>query len=104
MKFQSIILSLTVVAASVIYAQACTVFLNGTAYRSQTGNVGGGCFGLGGDNNITDVTTSNPGTKYTFFSDYGCKGTKLGHGTDKKHFDPPVKMPKSINITCPDST
>ncbi|CAG8678154.1 8830_t:CDS:2, partial [Ambispora leptoticha] len=63
--------------------------MKGTVYSSQTGSVGGGCYGLGGDNNITDVTTSNPGTMYTFYSDYGCTGTVLGQGTDTTHFNPP---------------
>ncbi|CAG8528383.1 9502_t:CDS:2 [Ambispora leptoticha] len=103
MKPQSIILSLTVITASVIYAQACTVFLNGTAFKSQTGSVGGGCFGLG-DNNITNVTTSNPGTNYTFYPGYGCTGAPLANGTDATNYDPPIVGAKSVNITCPDST
>ncbi|CAG8537766.1 5755_t:CDS:2 [Ambispora leptoticha] len=104
MKFQSIVLSLTVVAASVIYAQACTVFLIGTAYSSQTGNVGGGCFGLGGDNNVTSATTSDPNTTYIFYSDYGCQGTTLGNGTDATNFSPAIVYPYSIFVVCPGSS
>ncbi|CAG8607470.1 9958_t:CDS:2 [Ambispora leptoticha] len=101
MKFQSIILSLTVALASVINAQACTIFINGTQYKSQTGNVGGGCFGLGGDNNVTSATVSDPGTNYTFYSDYNCKGTAIGNGTNTTTFNPPLNKPKSVKLTCP---
>ncbi|CAG8582717.1 3432_t:CDS:2 [Ambispora leptoticha] len=102
MKLQSIILSLTVSLASVIHAQACTIFLRGTAYTSQTGDVGGGCFGLGADNFLQEVRASDPGTTYTFFPNYGCQGNPIGSGMDDTFF--PYIQPSSVRLVCPRGT
>ncbi|CAG8569955.1 13542_t:CDS:2 [Ambispora leptoticha] len=102
MKFQSIILALTAGLAFVIHAQACTLFLNGTNMH-QTGNTGGGCFGLDPTDPINKATVSNPGTSYVFYSDTNCNGTAVATGKDTTAYNPPITA-SSVNITCPPGT
>ncbi|CAG8541668.1 3570_t:CDS:2 [Ambispora leptoticha] len=95
---KSIILSLTVVLASIAYVQAgtCTLTWFGQ-YRHETGNQSG-CYGVDESDPITKVTVSTVGSSYIFYSDYGCTGDAIitGHDTSS---GPPVKA-KSVYLTC----
>ncbi|CAG8469895.1 1576_t:CDS:2 [Ambispora gerdemannii] len=99
MNFQSIILFLAASLAFVVYAQAgtCTIFYSG-ATRHQTGNTSG-CYGIDESDIVNDARTDVKGTCYTFYSDYGCKGSIVGQrwcDTSK----PGIKG-KSVKLECP---
>ena len=72
-------------------------------FRHQTGDRGGGCFGYDNTDPISACVVSDPGTKYVFFNDVGCKGANIGSGENAKSFDPPIKA-SSIKLTCPPGT
>ncbi|CAG8447285.1 5043_t:CDS:2 [Ambispora leptoticha] len=97
MKFQSIILSLTVGLSSVIYAQS-----NWQRRRRM--------LWFGGDNPVKAVNVSTPGTTYTFFSGVDCTGNPIGSGKDNQTFPQPIQFtnsqnqvqgPLSVFETCP---
>ncbi|CAG8545642.1 3748_t:CDS:2 [Ambispora leptoticha] len=104
MKFQSIILCLTVVLTSVIYAQAgvlkrglCTIHYAGNT-KHETGNTSG-CYGIDESDPVKTVSVTTAGSSYIFYSDYGCKGAEVFRGKDSTTQNPPKKA-KSVLLTC----
>ncbi|CAG8541648.1 3569_t:CDS:2 [Ambispora leptoticha] len=95
---KSIILSLTVVLASIAYVQAgtCTLTWFGQ-YRHETGNQSG-CYGVDESDPITKVTVSTHGSSYIFYGGYGCTGKVIFSGYDTTD-GPPVEA-KSVYLTC----
>ncbi|CAG8626016.1 11298_t:CDS:2 [Ambispora leptoticha] len=92
MKFQSIILSLTISLASVIHARVCTT-------SSETGNIGGECYDLADGTNLAEVISIIAGIPYNFFSEPNCEGTPLNSDTDTIIFNSPFpSLPRSILI------
>ncbi|CAG8440205.1 9547_t:CDS:2 [Ambispora gerdemannii] len=108
MNLQSFVVFLTASLAFVNYAQACTIFYNG-AFRHQTGDKGGGCFGTDPSDNITSISTDPPTACYVLYTDWACKGTQLTNSTNGTQFCDGNSFPKgikfsSVRLTCPPGT
>ncbi|CAG8668353.1 12400_t:CDS:2, partial [Racocetra persica] len=61
----------------------------------ETHETGGrtGCFGLSKSDQIHEAYCKfNAPCSYTFYSDFGCKGSVVAKGSDKTNYDPPITV------------
>ncbi|CAG8511122.1 4697_t:CDS:2 [Paraglomus brasilianum] len=77
----------------------CNIVLQGQ-FTHQTGDGNSGCFGLDSSDPISSITLGKATTKWTFFSDFGCKGTVVDTGVGDKKFATPI-APNSVLLACP---
>ncbi|CAG8785775.1 2902_t:CDS:1, partial [Racocetra fulgida] len=58
--------------------------------KHETGD-GPGCYGLDNSDPIhVAFCKAHIRCNYTFYSDYGCKGSVVAEGSDRTHYDPPI--------------
>jgi hypothetical protein len=98
-----IVLSASVVlAAPAAPAYACELTCEGHA-RHQTGDKGGGCFGLDPDDRVAACQTDPPDASYRLFTGPGCTGSEVASGRGRLVLDPPLSA-ASVRLACKPGT
>jgi hypothetical protein len=88
-------------SAAAAPAHACELTCQGQT-RHQTGDRGGGCFGLDPDDRVSACETT-PGASYRLYAGPGCTDAEIASGKGRLSFDTSARV-ASVKLTCPPGT
>src|SRR3954469_10002922 len=87
--------------SAIVPAHACELTCQELS-RHQTGDKGGGCFGLESDDPVSRCEAM-PEASYRLYAGAGCTGPEVASGKGRSGFDPPARV-ASVKLACPPGT